>query len=279
MSLLMAEKEPAPIRLAVPPRRRRPTTVVLAVVVIAVLLVLHVFAWIGTDFDPAMLVEGWHGMVRFMGEAVPPDLTWDPVVKEGLEACLVTLWIGLLGTTFSIPFTLLVAVLGSRATSSNAVVYQVARSIMSVLRAIPDVVFALIFATAVGLGPFAGVLALICHNVGVMGKLWSEAMEEIDQGPSQALRISGASRTQVVAHAVWPAVLPTFVGLLLYRLDVNVRSSLVLGLVGAGGIGFSINQSIQLFKFDQMLTYILMVLVLVVVVDQLSAAIRRRLAR
>lgn len=279
MSLLMAEKDLAPARLAVPPRRRRPTTVVIAVVVITMLLILHVFAWIGTDFDPGMLVEGWHGMVRFMGEAVPPDLTWDPVVMEGLQACLVTLWIGLLGTTLSIPFTLVVAVLGSRATSSNAVVYQAARSIMSVLRAIPDVVFALIFVTAVGLGPFAGVLALICHNIGVMGKLWSEAMEDIDQGPSQALRIAGASRTQAVANAVWPAVLPTFVGLLLYRLDVNVRSSLVLGLVGAGGIGFSINQSIQLFKFDQMLTYILMVLVLVVVVDQLSAAIRRRLAR
>src|SRR5262249_4574357 len=135
----------------------------------------------------------------------------------------------------------------------------------------------LIFVTAVGLGPFAGVLAIACHNTGVMAKLWSEAMEEIDPGPVDALRVSGASNPQVVLHAVFPAVVPQFVGLLLYRFDVNVRASLVLGLVGAGGIGFLINQSIKLFRFDQMLTFILMILVLIVVVDQVSGAIRRRL--
>lgn len=190
---------------------------------------------------------------------------------------MVTLWIGLLGTTVSIPFALGLAVLGARNTTPNAIVYQVARSILSFFRAVPDVVFALIFVTAVGLGPFAGVLALICHNTGVMGKLWSEAME-IDQGPVDALRTNGAGRVQVVSHAVLPAVVPQFVGLMLYRFDVNVRSSLVLGLVGAGGVGFLINKSIKTFQFDEMLTYILIVLVLIVAVDLASAAIRRRLA-
>lgn len=279
MSVLDAKLGIEPVRLPVPPHRRRPQLIIAAVLVMVVLIVLHVLAWIGTDFDLGMLVQGWHGMVRFISEALPPDFSWDPIVKNGLNACLVTLWIGLLGTTLSIPFTLVLAVLGSRATNSNTVVYQIARSLMSVLRAVPDVVFALIFVTAVGLGPFAGVLALICHNTGVMGKLWSEAMEEIDQGPSKALQIAGASRTQIVAHAIWPTVQPTLISLILYRLDVNVRSSLVLGLVGAGGIGFLINQAIQLFRFDQMTTYISMVLVLVVLVDQLSACIRRRLAR
>jgi phosphonate transport system permease protein len=111
-----------------------------------------------------------------------------------------------------------------------------------------------------------------------MGKLWSEAIEETDLGPVEALRTNGAGGTQVVAHAVLPAVVPQFVGLLLYRFDVNVRASLVLGLVGAGGIGFLINQSIQLFRFDEMLTYILIVLVLIIAVDQLSAFVRRRIA-
>ena len=136
--------------------------------------------------------------------------------------------------------------------------------------------FALVFVTAVGLGPFPGVLALVFHNVGVMGKLWSEAIETIDEGPVDALRVAGARRPQVVAHAVMPAVAPQFVGLLLYRFDVNVRASLVLGLVGAGGIGFLINQSIKLFQFDVMLTQILIVLVMVVVVDNVSALLRRR---
>ncbi|WP_306325690.1 PhnE/PtxC family ABC transporter permease, partial [Streptomyces venezuelae] len=142
----------------------------------------------------------------------------------------------------------------------------------------PDVVFALIFVTAVGLGPFPGVLALVVHNVGVMGKLWAEALEDADPGPSRALRSAGASRIQVALHALLPTVTPRLAGLLLYRLDVNVRASLILGLVGAGGIGFLINQSIKLFRFDEMLTHILVVLVLIIAVDQLSAAVRRRLA-
>ena len=135
----------------------------------------------------------------------------------------------------------------------------------------PDIVFALIFVTAVGLGPFAGVLALICHNTGVMGKLWAESMEESDAGPQEALRTAGANRIQQVANATLPMVVPQFVGLLLYRFDVNVRSSLVLGLVGAGGIGLLINQSIKSFRFDAMLTHIIIVLVLIIVVDQFSA--------
>ncbi|GAB3659689.1 phosphonate ABC transporter, permease protein PhnE [Actinocorallia lasiicapitis] len=267
-----------PGRRAVPPRPRRPRAVAASALITPVVAGLHVAAWRGTDMDLAMLAEGWRGMVRFVSEALPPDTAWSPVVQDGLKACLVTLWIGLLGTTLSIPFTIVLAVLGSRAAGGGTLLYQASRSVMSFLRAVPDVVFALIFVTAVGLGPFAGVLALVCHNVGVMGKLWSEAMEETDPGPAQALRIAGAGRAQVVLHAVLPACLPQLAGLVLYRLDVNVRSSLVLGLVGAGGIGFLINQSIQLFRFDQMVTYILMVLVLVVVVDQLSTLVRRWLA-
>lgn len=264
--------------MPVPPRILRPGNLTGAVVIIAVLIAAHVLAWRGTDIAPDTLIRGWSGMVRFIGEAVPPDLSWATVVQPGLQACLVTLWIGLLGTTFSVPFSFVLAILGSRATTSNAVVYQLARGLLSFLRAVPDIVFALIFVTAVGLGPFPGVLALIFHNTGVMGKLWSEAMEAVDQGPAEALRIAGAGRTQIAIHAIFPAVLPQLTGLLLYRFDVNVRSSVVLGLVGAGGIGFLINQAIQLFRFEQLLSYILMVLILVIAVDLLSAAIRRRLS-
>ncbi|GGG24051.1 phosphonate ABC transporter permease [Rhodococcoides trifolii] len=265
-------------RLAVPPRPRRRTGLIAAAVIVAALIALHWWAVRETDVSVTALVSGWSGIVDFLESAVPPDFTWATVVKPGIEACLVTLAIGLVGTTFSIPFSILLAVLGARTTSRNSFVYQASRGIMSFLRAVPDIVFALIFVTAVGLGPFAGVLAIILHNTGVMAKLWSEAMEEIDSGPSDALRVAGASSAQVAAHVVLPTVVPTFVGLLLYRLDVNVRSSLVLGLVGAGGIGFLINQSISLFRFDEMMTYILMVLVLVVAVDLLSGAVRKRLA-
>lgn len=244
---------------------------------IAVFIVLHVFALRGTDFEPAALVSGAEGMASFLAEAFPPDLGWESVLAPALKATTVTLWIGLLGTTLSIPTALLLAVLAARTTTPHPVLQQLARAILSFFRAVPDIVFALIFVTAVGLGPFAGVLALICHNTGVMGKLWAESMEEADAGPQQALSTAGASRLQQVTHAALPMVLGQFVGLLLYRFDVNVRSSLVLGLVGAGGIGLLINQSIKSFQFDAMLTQILVVLVLIILVDQLSSFIRRRL--
>ncbi|TWP50089.1 phosphonate ABC transporter, permease protein PhnE [Lentzea tibetensis] len=255
-----------------PPRRRAPSK--LAIAIALVVVTAHVLAWRATDISPSTLVSGWRGMADFLASSLPPDLS---VLGAGLDAAVVTLYMGLLGTTLSIPSALALALLSSRATTPGSVTAQAARSVLSFLRSVPDVVFALIFVTAVGLGPFAGVLALVCHNTGVMGKLWAESMDESDRGPRDALRVAGASRAQVAVNAVLPTVLPSLAGLLLYRLDVNVRSSLVLGLVGAGGIGFLINQSIKLFRFDEMVTHILVVLVLVVAVDQLSSFVRRRL--
>ncbi|MEJ8280002.1 phosphonate ABC transporter, permease protein PhnE [Pseudonocardia spirodelae] len=263
-------------RVAVPPRHRDRRTLALAAVVVTGLLVVHVIAWRTTEMSFATLVGGADGMAGFLSEAVPPDLSPE-VLGPSLEGALVTLWIGLLGTTLSVPFALLGALAAARGTAPGPVTYQVARGLLSFLRAVPDVVFALVFVTAVGLGPFPGVLALLLHNVGVMGKLWAETIEDADPGPPTALRSAGAGRLQVATHALLPSVTPQLVGLLLYRFDVNVRSSLVLGLVGAGGIGFLINQSIQLFRFDEMATHLLVVLVLIVAVDRLSALVRRHL--
>jgi phosphonate transport system permease protein len=263
--------------LAAPSRLRVWSRHFLGVAVVAAgLTSVFVLAWQGTEISGSALVSGWRGMVDFFQQAWPPDLDWNEVVRPALDASKITLYTAFLGTVLSIPFALVMAVLGSRTTTPNIAVYQGTRSILSFLRAVPEVVFALVFVTAVGLGPFPGVLALLFHNVGVMGKLWSEAIETVDPGPVDALHVAGASRQQVVAHAVMPAVAPQFVGLLLYRFDVNVRASLVLGLVGAGGIGFLINQSIKLFQFDRMLTQILIVLALVVIVDNISVFLRKR---
>ncbi|WAL71484.1 phosphonate ABC transporter, permease protein PhnE [Kitasatospora sp. YST-16] len=263
-------------RLPVPPRPRRPRTLAAAAAVLALLAVLHVIAWNTTEMSLTALAEGWHGMASFLDEAFPPRLDWS-VLKPSIDAALVTLWIGLLGTTLSIPPSLLLALLAARNVAPSRPVQQAARSLLSFLRSVPDVVFALVFVTAVGLGPFPGVLALVVHNIGVMGKLWAEALEDTDPGPAQALRSAGATRTQTALHALLPTATPRLAGLLLYRLDVNVRASLILGLVGAGGIGFLINQSIKLFRFDEMLTHILVVLTLIIAVDLLSATTRRRL--
>lgn len=162
-----------------------------------------------------------------------------------------------------------------RATAVGAVVAAAVLTVHVIAWNTTDMSFG---ALVEGWGGIADFLALLLHNVGVMGKLWAEALEDADPGPVQALRSAGAGRIQVAAHALLPTVTPQMTGLLLYRLDVNVRSSLVLGLVGAGGIGFLINQSIELFQFDEMLTHILVVLVLIVAVDRLSALVRQRLA-
>ena len=266
------------VRGQLPVRPKQPLRWITTAAGVAAVVVLHALAIQGTGFEPGLLVDGWKGMASFVADAFPPDLSWEKTIRPGLDATLVTLWIGLLGTTFSVPFALLLAILAARTTTPHRLAYQASRAVLSFFRAVPDIVFALIFVTAVGLGPFAGVLALICHNTGVMGKLWAESMEECDSGPQEALRTAGANRIQQVANATLPMVVPQFVGLLLYRFDVNVRSSLVLGLVGAGGIGLLINQSIKSFRFDAMVTDILIVLVLIIVVDQLSAWVRRRLA-
>jgi phosphonate transport system permease protein len=271
-------------RMPVPPRSRTAGSLVITAVVIAVVVGLHVVAVHETAFSLSELVSGWHGMWSFLfGDsrtigALPPDLSWK-IIGPALGQCVVTFSMGLLGTTCSIPFALGLALLGSRTTSKNIVVYQLARGLMSFFRSVPALVWGLIFVTAVGLGPFAGVLAIVAHNMGVMGKLWSEAMEQTDEGPVEALRSAGASAAQTATHAVLPSVIPEFTSLFLYRVDVNVRDSLTLGVIGAGGIGFVLTNAIQEFQFNVMMTYVLMVMVMVIALDLLSAWLRARIAR
>lgn len=283
MAITASEHTPVR-RLPVPPRPRRTRTLIVGTAVAAVVLALHGVAVHETNFSITALAKGWHGIWSFLfGDAtttgaLPPDLSWS-TIGPALGQCLVTFSMGLLGTTLSIPIALGLALLGARTTSRNPLVYQLARGLMSFCRAVPSFIWGLVFVTAVGLGAFPGVLAILVHNMGVMGKLWSEAMEEVDRGPVEALRSSGASSAQTATHVVLPSVLPQFISLFLYRVDVNVRDSLTLGIVGAGGIGFYITQAIQEFQFNQMMTYVLMVLVMIVALDLLSAALRRRVAR
>jgi phosphonate transport system permease protein len=271
-------------RLPVPPRPRGVRSLVTMAVVLAVVVGLHVVAVRETQFSLPELVKGWHGIWSFLfgdvrtAGALPPDLHWK-IVGPALGQVVVTFSMGLLGTTLSIPLALLLALLGSRTTSKNIVVYQLARGLMSFFRAIPSFIWGLIYVTAVGLGAFPGVLAIITHNMGVMGKLRSEAMEETDQGPVEALRSAGASSTQTATHVVLPSVIRQFTSLFLYRVDVNVRDSLTLGIVGAGGIGFYITQAIQEFQFNVMMTYVLMVLLMVIALDLLSAWLRGRVGQ
>jgi phosphonate transport system permease protein len=185
--------------------------------------------------------------------------------------------IALLGTCAAVLLSLPLAVLAAENVTPSRPLYLAARGVIAVTRAVPDLVWALLFVTAVGLGPFPGVLALSVHSIGMLGRLFAETIEDIDMGPVQALTITGASPVQVVTHAIVPGLLPSLIGISLYRLDENVRSSLVLGFVGAGGIGFLILTAINLFQYRQVATLLILTYVLVLVVEHLAASIRSRI--
>jgi phosphonate transport system permease protein len=154
--------------------------------------------------------------------------------------------------------------------------YLSAKSLLNLLRTIPEMVWALIFVFLVGLGPFPGVLALGVHTGGVLGKLFGEVLEDVDPQPIEALQATGANRLQILFYGIMPQVLPQFISYTLYRWEVNIRVAAVLGFVGAGGLGQRIHIAISLFLENQLLTLIMAIYILVTLVDYLSAYLRQR---
>lgn len=243
--------------------------------VAAVLVALYVHAWSDTQVSLGDLVSGFHNTVRIVGEMFPPD--WS-VLGDSIRASIVTFDTALLGTTLAFVVSLLLTPLAARNVTPHRAIYEVTRALIGFARTIPLWVSGLIFLVAVGISPFAGVLALAVETVGVLAKLYAEAVEEMDMGPVDALRVSGASRTQVFLHGVLPSVAPTFVGLVIYRMDSNVRAALILSAFGAGGLGFLLFNSIELFQWRQVLTEVIAMLVLVLLVERISILVRARIA-
>jgi phosphonate transport system permease protein len=170
-----------------------------------------------------------------------------------------------------------IAFLVSRVTTPNAVVFSIGRGALSVLRAIPDILYALIFVAAVGVGPLPGILALVVFNIGVTVKLLSETVDGVDPGPIEAGRASGATRTQTVRWAVLPQVLPNYVAYALYVFELNIRASTVLGIVGAGGIGRLLYREYGFFHWSNVSVIIVELFVFVFFIELVSIFLRRRL--
>ena len=240
---------------------------------IFVFLVVLAQATIVVQARPQDLITGIHGMADILRRASPPDFAALPRL---LWPALETVDIGLFGTVAGVLLALPLAILAARNTSPAAPLYALARAMISFCRAVPDLVWALIFVTAVGLGPFPGALAISVHSVGMLGRLFAEVIEDMDMGPVEALTTTGASRLQVFSHAVVPSVLPSLLGIALYRLDENIRGSLVLGFVGAGGLGFELLTAMNLFQYKTVSMTLLVIFALVIVAERLSAALRRR---
>ncbi len=234
---------------------------------------------LGVSYYPAE-VNNWtylfsdaDNMAVFLGDFLKPDFTdLGLFVQKMVETVEIALWGSVLSIIVGVPCGLL---------ASNNIapiwIVQPMRRMMDAARAINELVFAILFVAAVGLGPFAGVMALFVHNLGVISKLFSEAVEAIDPRPVEGIRATGASRLQQVIYGVIPQVLPLWSSFSLYRFETLVRSATVLGIVGAGGIGFTFYESFRAFQYDRAAAVIVVVVIVVSVIDILSSQLRKRL--
>jgi len=262
----------APPRRLTPPRAGRARAIQFGIA--ATFVALLGYAWYDTGASITELVDGIGNTYRLVVRALPPE--WS-VLGESIRASILTFNTAFLATVGALVVSLLLTPLAASNLTPHRLVYEVARLVIGVLRAIPEFVFALIFLVAVGISPYSIVLAIAAHTVGVLAKLYAEAVEDMDMGPVDALRAAGAGRTQVFLHGVLPGVVATFTALGLYRLDTNVRSALYLGAFGGGGLGFLLYNSLELFQYKQAATQILVLLVLLLLVERVSSLLRKRL--
>ncbi|MBW3617703.1 MAG: phosphonate ABC transporter, permease protein PhnE [Proteobacteria bacterium] len=202
----------------------------------------------------------------------PNFAEWRLYVAETWETVQMALW----GTVLAVLAALPLSLLASRNLAPWWVVRPV-RLLMDVLRSVNELVVGLLFVAAVGLGPFAGVMALALHTTGVLAKLFSEAVEAVDPGPLEGVRATGASRVEEIVWGVLPQVAPLWTSFALYRFEANARSATVLGLIGAGGIGALLVDTMNAFAFDQTSAIVLVIIAAVSAIDFLSQLIRRRL--
>lgn len=234
------------------------------------------WAWSGLTGDLPLMLSGVSRAIDYMGGMWPPDAEILPRLASPLVE---TVQMAIAGTSLATVVAVPLSFFAARNTSPSGAVCAAARGFINFLRGIPTLVWALLFVTMVGLGPLAGVFAITLHCIGTLGKYFSEAVEAISpetQEVLEAMHVDGATPTQATVHGIVPAVTPLFLGFILYHLESNIRSATVLGMVGAGGIGLYLTQTIRLFKRHQTLTAILVILCTVLVMDALSWQIRRR---
>ncbi|NLG55227.1 MAG: phosphonate ABC transporter, permease protein PhnE [Rhodococcus sp.] len=255
-----------------PSRFTRPSVFVSLVWLVVLAFVLHGWSQ-GVALYPADLIDGSARLSTFLADAFPPNIDRLGAIASSL---LVTFQIALLGAIIGVILSFPLGVFAARNTSPHPLIYAVTRGFVSVCRTIPDLVWALLFVVAVGLGPEAGVLAITVDVMGLCGRFFAEAIEEIDKGVLDGLRAGGAPWWAVIVGGVLPTCLPSFIGTSLFALEGAVRSAVTVGLVGAGGIGIELSVAMSLLRYDEALTIILAIFVVVLTVERVSSALRRR---
>lgn len=238
----------------------------------AVALGVLAWAWRGAEIRPLDLLRDSGNIGTYASEFFPPDFgDWRIYVREMIVTVHIAVWGTLLAIVAAVPLGL-----AASANIAPAWLHQPVRRLMDACRAINEMVFAMLFIVAVGLGPFAGVLALAVHTTGTLAKLFSEAVEAIDPRPVEGIRATGARKLVEIAYGVIPQVLPLWLSFALYRFESNVRSASVVGMVGAGGIGVVLFEVIRGFQYAQTCAVLIILVVSVSLIDLLSARLRAR---
>lgn len=240
-------------------------------VIYGLIAAMMVWSYQGAEIAPLKLVADAGNMATFLSDFFPPDFSeWRYYLDELIVTFHIAVWGTLLAVFFAVPFGLLAS-----ANITPPWIHQPVRRLMDACRAINEMVFAMLFVVVVGLGPFAGALALFVHTTGILAKLFSEAVEAIDPQPVEGIRATGANALEEIVYGVIPQVMPLWVSYSLYRFESNLRSASVVGMVGAGGVGVVLWEVIRSFQFDKTCAVMIMIILLVSAVDVISARIRK----
>jgi phosphonate transport system permease protein len=243
-------------------------------ILFAIIFICFVALWITGFFDLTRFIDGGPAIAQLATEMVPPDFTrW----RHWLTPLLDTLAMSIAGTALAIIISLPLALLAAPNTTPSLVVARLVRVILSAMRSVPEIILGILFVAAVGFGALPGVLALALHSVGMVGKFFAEAIEHVDPKPLEAARAAGGNGYQVIVHAVLPQVIPQLTDITIYRWEYHFRASAVLGIVGAGGIGFELMAALRLIKYDEVSAILLTILACVVVVDGIGSRLRKSL--
>nr|WP_196837215.1 phosphonate ABC transporter, permease protein PhnE [Zhihengliuella flava] len=244
--------------------------------ILSLVVVAGVLLWSvnGAGFSLAKLIDGAPRMADYVSRMWPPNFEKIGIIVELL---IETLQMAVIGTLLGALLSLVIA-FGAASNIAPKWLYTITRMVLNILRSIPELIFALMFVSAVGLGPFAGVLAIIVGSVGSIGKVYAESMEAVPKPPLQALRSTGASRGQIIRFGVLPQASPLLVSYTLLLFEGNVRGATVLGLVGAGGIGLELTNAMRMYDYGHMFAIVLSIIVLVTLIDRGSALIRKKLS-
>jgi phosphonate transport system permease protein len=274
MAVVHELRRPTPTRTPIPPRPRPSKNRIAAWSTLIALLLAGMWSVADLDINIASMVQSLDNAANFASRAFPLDF---PPLAELLVMTGQTLAIVVVATVLAVILSVPVAIFAASNTTSGPLMHGTARTIIVLSRAVPDLILAIIFFRLFGLGALPGILALGLHSIGMVGKLYADAIEELDGGPAEAVRATGGSRVQWITSTVIPQLMPQLIATALHRFDINLRTSVLLGYVGVGGIGLELANSLRTMQYQRGMALALIILLLCIVVEMLSGVVRSRL--